>query len=126
MDDNGTYLRHIYGIYKECITNISIDMYDIPINIHIKYIHQTHRCRLRRPPHWVCVSDDFLSEISMDTPYTFLIYSIYVSQICSMYFPLCVSSFFMESREDKSLSQNHVFIFIFSDFTPFIFLLIIS
>ena len=42
MDDNGTYLRNIYGIYKECITNISIDIYDITINIH-KYIHQTHR-----------------------------------------------------------------------------------
>ena len=32
----------------------------------------------------------------------------------------------MESREDKSSSQNHVFIFIFSDFTPFILLLLIS
>ena len=42
MDDNGTYLGNIYGIYKECITNISIDIYDITINIH-KYIHQTHR-----------------------------------------------------------------------------------
>ena len=27
MDDNGTYLGNIYGIYKECITNISIDIY---------------------------------------------------------------------------------------------------
>ena len=42
MDDNGTYLGNIYGIYKECITNISIDIYDITINIH-QYIHQTHR-----------------------------------------------------------------------------------
>ena len=32
MDDNGTYLGNIYGIYKECITNISIDIYDITIN----------------------------------------------------------------------------------------------
>ena len=39
---HGTYLGNIYGIYKECITNISIDIYDITINIH-KYIHQTHR-----------------------------------------------------------------------------------
>ena len=39
MDDNGTYLGNIYGIYKECITNISIDIYDITINIH-RYIHQ--------------------------------------------------------------------------------------
>ena len=31
MDDNGTYLGNIYGIYKECITNISIDIYDINI-----------------------------------------------------------------------------------------------
>ena len=29
MDDNGTYLGNIYGIYKESITNISIDIYDI-------------------------------------------------------------------------------------------------
>ena len=29
-----------------------------------------------------------------------------------MYFPLCVSQY-MESREDKSLSPNHVFTFIF-------------
>ena len=29
MDDNGTYLGNIYGIYKECITNISINIYDI-------------------------------------------------------------------------------------------------
>ena len=42
MDDNGTYLGNIYGIYKECITNISIDIHDITINIH-QYIHQTHR-----------------------------------------------------------------------------------
>ena len=35
MDDNGTYLGNIYGIYKECITNISIDIYDIN--------NQTHR-----------------------------------------------------------------------------------
>ena len=39
---HGTYLGNIYGIYKECITNISIDIYDITINIH-QYIHQTHR-----------------------------------------------------------------------------------
>ena len=26
---HGTYLGNIYGIYKECITNISIDIYDI-------------------------------------------------------------------------------------------------
>ena len=28
MDDNGTYVGNIYVIYKECITNISIDIYD--------------------------------------------------------------------------------------------------
>ena len=33
MDDNGTYLGNIYGIYKECITNISIDIYDIKYKI---------------------------------------------------------------------------------------------
>ena len=42
MDDNGTYLGNIYGIYEECITNISIDIYDMTINID-EYIHQTHR-----------------------------------------------------------------------------------
>ena len=42
MDGNGTYLGNIYGKYKECITNISIDIYEITINIH-QYIHQTHR-----------------------------------------------------------------------------------
>ena len=26
---NGTYLGNIYGIYEECITNISINIYDI-------------------------------------------------------------------------------------------------
>ena len=48
---HGTYLGniYIYGIYKECITNISIDTYDITMNIH-EYIHQTHRHRLRRRP----------------------------------------------------------------------------
>ena len=46
MDDNGTYLGNIYGIYKECITNISIDIYDITINIH-QDIHQTHGRRRR-------------------------------------------------------------------------------
>ena len=46
MDDNRTYLGNIYGIYEECITNISIDIYDITIDIH-QYIHQTHRRRLR-------------------------------------------------------------------------------
>ena len=47
MDDNGTYLGNISGIYKECITNISIDIYDITINILIYYIYKsiqhTHR-----------------------------------------------------------------------------------
>ena len=62
MDDNGTYLGNIYGIYKECITNISIDIYDIPVDIH-KYIHQTHR------------PNGAAAEVS----YTFLIYSIYIS-----------------------------------------------
>ena len=50
MDDNGTYLGNIYGIYKACIANISIDIYDIKYKI----ITHTHRRRLRRPPHWVC------------------------------------------------------------------------
>ena len=74
MDDNGTYLGNIYGIYKACIANISIDIYDI------KYKIITHtQAPPSAAPHWVCVSDDFLSYISMDTPYSVLIYSIYVS-----------------------------------------------
>ena len=33
MDDNGTYLGNIYGMYKACIANISIDIYDIKYKI---------------------------------------------------------------------------------------------
>ena len=44
MDDNGTYLGNIYGIYKECITNISIDIYDI------KYKIITHTDPMGRTP----------------------------------------------------------------------------
>ena len=61
MDDNGTYLGNIYGIYKECITNISIDIYDI------KYKIITHTDPMGRPPHWgaaeggACVSDHLIS-----------------------------------------------------------------
>ena len=39
MDDNGTYLGNIYGMYKACIANISIDIYDIKYKI----ITHTHR-----------------------------------------------------------------------------------
>ena len=57
MDDNGTYLGNIYGIYKECITNISIDIYDI------KYKIITHRPNgaAAFAPLGVCVSDYFIS-----------------------------------------------------------------
>ena len=61
MDDNGTYLGNIYGIYKECITNISIDIYDI------KYEIITHtQAPPSAAPQWggrrrVCVSDYFIS-----------------------------------------------------------------
>ena len=44
MDDNGTYLGNIYGIYKACIANISIDIYDI------KYKIITHTDPMGRPP----------------------------------------------------------------------------
>ena len=37
------------------------------------------------------VSDHFISQIFMDIPYIFLIYSIYISQLCEVCFPLCVS-----------------------------------
>ena len=82
---HGTYLGNIYGIYKECITNISIDIYDITINIH-QYIHQTHRRRLRRRPIGsVCLMDIFMDiygyiiNIYGYISSTFLIYSIYIS-----------------------------------------------
>ena len=42
MDDNGTYLGNIYGIYKECITNISIDIYDIKSKIIICFLDMFH------------------------------------------------------------------------------------
>ena len=48
------------------------------IHLHASWNNQEHRRRLRRPPHWVCVSDYFISEIFMDIPYIFLIYSIYI------------------------------------------------
>ena len=92
---HGTYLGNIYGIYKECITNISIDIYDITIKIH-QYIHQTHRRRLRRRPNGaaafggrpigsVCLMDilmdiyGYIINIYGYISYTFLIYSIYIS-----------------------------------------------
>ena len=40
MDDNGTYLGNICGIYKECITNISIDIYDTVSYTHLR-AHET-------------------------------------------------------------------------------------
>ena len=82
---HGIYLGNIYGIYKECITNISIDIYDITIHIH-QYIHQTHRRRLRRRPIGsVCLMDilmdiyGYIINIYGYISYTFLIYSIYIS-----------------------------------------------
>ena len=55
MDDNGTYLGNIYGIYKACITNISIDIYDM------KYKIITHTDPMGRPPKAapVCLMDIF-------------------------------------------------------------------
>ena len=93
MDDNGTYLGNIYGIYKECITDISIDTYDITINIH-QYIHQTHRPNgaaafggrpIGAPPKAapVCLMDilmdiyGYIINIYGYISYTFLIFSIY-------------------------------------------------
>ena len=87
------YYNH--GIYKECITNISIDIYDITINIH-QYIHQTHRPNgaaaeggrpIGAPPKAapVCLMDIFMDiygyiiNIYGYISYTFLIYSIYIS-----------------------------------------------
>ena len=63
MDDNGTYLGNIYGIYEECITNISIDIYDIKQSDTQAPPSAAPQWggRLRRPPHWVCVSDYFIS-----------------------------------------------------------------
>ena len=55
MDDNGTYLGNIYGIYKECITNISIDIYDI------KQSDTQAPPPSAAAPLGVCVSDYFRS-----------------------------------------------------------------
>ena len=73
MDDNGTYLGNIYGIYKECIANISLDIYDITINIH-QYIHQTHR------PNGAAAEGAPVFPIILYQRYLciFLIYSIYI------------------------------------------------
>ena len=81
----GTYLGNIYGIYKEYIRNIHKYLW-------YKIIRTTGAALgLRRRPIG-CVSNYFISKISMDIPYIFLIYSIlYISWICSIYFRLCVS-----------------------------------
>ena len=65
MDDNGTYLGNIYGMYKACIANISIDIYDIKYKI----ITHTQTPNGAAAPHWgaaaegggACVSDYFIS-----------------------------------------------------------------
>ena len=58
MDDNGTYLENIYGTYKECITNISINIYDIkykaPPYIYLSHTH-TGAAFGGRPIGSVCV-----------------------------------------------------------------------
>ena len=65
MDDNGTYLGNIYGIYKACIANISIDIYDIKYKI---ITHTQAPPPSAAAPQWgaaaplgVCVSDYFIS-----------------------------------------------------------------
>ena len=62
MDDNGTYLGNIYGIYKECVTNLSIDIYGI------KQSDTQAPPPSAAAPQWgaaaslgVCVSDYFIS-----------------------------------------------------------------
>ena len=88
---HGTYLGNIYGIYKECITNISIDIYDITIHIH-QYIHQTHRRGrpIGAPPKAAPV---FLIILYHQSLWIFLIYSLYIPYIFPSYVPyifLCV------------------------------------
>ena len=91
---HGTYLGNIYGIYKECITNISIDIYDITINIH-QYIHQTHRRRLRRRPNGAAafggrpIGSVFLIILCHKYLWIFLIHSLYIPYIFPEYVP-CV------------------------------------
>ena len=83
---HGTYLGNIYGIYKECITNISIDIYDITINIH-QYIHQTHRRRLRWRPNGAAafcgrpIGSVFLIILYHKYLGMFLIHSLYIPHI---------------------------------------------
>ena len=88
---HGTYLGNIYGIYKECITNISIDIYDITINIH-KYIHQTHRRRLRRRPNGApaeggrTIGSVFLITLYHQYSWIFLKNSLHIPYIFHIYF----------------------------------------
>ena len=58
------YIIHISSIYKE-----------ISINIYLN--NQKHRRRLRRPPHWVCVSDYFFINIYG--------YSLYMDDVWMIY-----------------------------------------
>ena len=93
----GTYLGNIYGIYKEYIRNIHKYLWYKMI----RNISRKHRRRLRRPPHWVCVSDGYIDGylwLYHKYLWIFLIYSLYIPcifprymYVCSMYFPLCVS-----------------------------------
>ena len=75
---------NIYGIYKECITHISIDIYDITIDIH-QYIHQT-QAPPSAAPHFVCVSDGYTDGYLWLYHKYLWIYQLYIPYIFHIYF----------------------------------------
>merc|ERR1712078_877529 len=111
---HGTYLGNIYGIYTECITNISIDIYDKTIDIH-QYIHQTHRRRLRRPPHWVCVSDGYIDGYVWLYHKYLWIYYLYIPYIFPRYVPCIFPCVFLNlwSQEKRSPYRKTTFLLLF-------------
>ena len=116
MDDNGTYLGNIYGIYKACIANISIDIYDIKYKI---ITHTQAPPPSAAAPQWggrpigcLCVCDYFIFyiiDIYGYSSYIFL-YSIYIYiYILNMFhiFSLvCFLIYSVNSRSGRDRSQS--------------------
>ena len=117
MDDNGTYLGNIYGIYKECITNISIDIYDIKYQIITHTQTQWGGRRRRRLCVWIFYIINIYGYIS----YTFPIYSIY---IFSKYDPCIFHCVFLNlwSQEKTSPYRKTTFISFYRFYTFYIFI----
>ena len=71
--------------------------------------HQKHRPNGAAAEGGACVSDDVVSQIFMDIPSMFLLYSIYIFPKHVPYFPLCVSEF-MESRVGPDMTDVRVLV----------------